>query len=83
MNYVPVVAGTNSNDFVGSKDSFDAGQSSMETGSSQDYFMMPLWKDGSLFDLSSKDVGNDEPQPSNDAEKKGSEDGNKESGVEE
>ncbi|GKC36741.1 putative reverse transcriptase, RNA-dependent DNA polymerase [Tanacetum coccineum] len=31
---------------------------------------MPLWKDGSLFDSSSKDVSNDEPQPSNDAEKK-------------
>ncbi|GJT86428.1 putative ribonuclease H-like domain-containing protein [Tanacetum coccineum] len=42
MNYVLVVAGTNSNDFV----------------------------DGSLFDSSSKDASNDEPQPSNDAEKK-------------
>ncbi|GJW08353.1 putative ribonuclease H-like domain-containing protein [Tanacetum coccineum] len=39
MNYVPVVAGTNSNDFV----------------------------DGSLFDSSSKNASNDEPQPSSDA----------------
>ncbi|GJR05281.1 putative ribonuclease H-like domain-containing protein [Tanacetum coccineum] len=31
---------------------------------------MPLWKDGSLFDSSLKDASNDEPQPSNDAEKK-------------
>ncbi|GJV44061.1 putative ribonuclease H-like domain-containing protein [Tanacetum coccineum] len=45
MIYVPVVAGTNSNDF----------------------------KDGSLFDSSSKNGNNDEPQPSNDAEKKNDE----------
>nr|GEW25545.1 ribonuclease H-like domain-containing protein [Tanacetum cinerariifolium] len=30
--------------------SFDAGQSSLETGPSQDYILMPLWKDNSLFD---------------------------------
>ncbi|GJR32062.1 putative ribonuclease H-like domain-containing protein [Tanacetum coccineum] len=54
MNYVPVVAGTNSNDFVGTKESVDTGRSSKETGSSQDYILMPLCKDGSLFDSSSK-----------------------------
>ncbi|GKB42861.1 ribonuclease H-like domain-containing protein, partial [Tanacetum coccineum] len=42
MNYVPVVAGTNSNDFA----------------------------DGLLFDFSSKNASNDEPQPSSDAGKK-------------
>ncbi|GKB62918.1 putative ribonuclease H-like domain-containing protein [Tanacetum coccineum] len=75
MNYVPVVAGTNSNDFVGTKESIGAGHSSEETGSSQDYILMPLWKDGSLFDSSSKDASNDEPQPSNDAGKKDDEGG--------
>ncbi|GJW46750.1 putative ribonuclease H-like domain-containing protein, partial [Tanacetum coccineum] len=70
MNYVPVVSGTNSNDFVGTKESIGAGQSNKETGSSQDYILMPLWKDGSLFDSSSKKTNNDEPQPSNDAGKK-------------
>ncbi|GJS87921.1 putative reverse transcriptase, RNA-dependent DNA polymerase [Tanacetum coccineum] len=75
MNYVPVVAGTNSNDFVGTKESNGAGHSSKEPGSSQDYILMPLWKDGSLFDSSSKDASNDEPQPSNDAEKKDDEGG--------
>nr|GEX00917.1 hypothetical protein [Tanacetum cinerariifolium] len=50
MNYAPVSAGTNSNDFVVKGASFDAGQSSMETGSSQYYILMPLWKDNSLFD---------------------------------
>nr|GEV84758.1 copia protein [Tanacetum cinerariifolium] len=34
--------------------SFNADQSSMETGSSQDYILMPLWKDTSLFDSSSQ-----------------------------
>ncbi|GJZ28262.1 putative ribonuclease H-like domain-containing protein [Tanacetum coccineum] len=42
MNYVPVVAGTNSNDFVGIEESIGAGHSSKETGSSQDYILMPL-----------------------------------------
>ncbi|GKE26644.1 retrovirus-related pol polyprotein from transposon TNT 1-94, partial [Tanacetum coccineum] len=45
--------------------SIGAGQSSKETGSSQDYILMPLWKDGSLFDSSSKNDSNDESQPSN------------------
>ncbi|GJY97910.1 putative ribonuclease H-like domain-containing protein [Tanacetum coccineum] len=54
MNYIPVVAGTNSNDFVGTEKSIGAGHSSKETGSIQDYILMPLWKDGSLFDSSLK-----------------------------
>ncbi|GJR54526.1 putative ribonuclease H-like domain-containing protein [Tanacetum coccineum] len=53
MNYVPVVAGTNSNDFV----------------------------DGSLFDSSSKNASNDEPQPSSDVEKKDDEGVSKASGI--
>nr|GEX89606.1 copia protein [Tanacetum cinerariifolium] len=52
MNYVPVPTGTNSNGFVGQGASFDAGQSSLETRPSQDYILMPLWKDSSLFDSS-------------------------------
>ncbi|GKD91198.1 hypothetical protein Tco_1366705 [Tanacetum coccineum] len=75
MNCVPVVAGTNSNDFVGTKESIGAGHSSEETGSSQDCILMPLWKYGSPFDYSSKDTSNDEPQPSNDAGKKDDEGG--------
>ncbi|GJR42701.1 retrovirus-related pol polyprotein from transposon TNT 1-94 [Tanacetum coccineum] len=70
MNYVPVVVGTNSNDLVGTKESIGTGYSSKETGSSQDYILMPLWKDGSLFDSSLKNASNDEPQPSSDAGKK-------------
>ncbi|GJZ67742.1 putative ribonuclease H-like domain-containing protein [Tanacetum coccineum] len=41
-----------------------------EDRSSQDYILMPLWKDGSLFDSSLKNASNDEPQPSSNAGKK-------------
>ncbi|GJX24372.1 putative ribonuclease H-like domain-containing protein [Tanacetum coccineum] len=81
INYMPVVAGTNSNDFVGTEESIGAGYFSKETGSSQDYILMPLWKDGSLFDSSSKNASNDEPQPSSDVEKKDDEGVSKASGI--
>ncbi|GJY48507.1 ribonuclease H-like domain-containing protein [Tanacetum coccineum] len=55
--------------------------SSKETRSSQDYILMPLWKDGSLFDSSLKNASNDEPQPSSNAEKKDDEGVNKESRI--
>ncbi|GKE39630.1 putative ribonuclease H-like domain-containing protein, partial [Tanacetum coccineum] len=70
MNYVPVVAGINSNDFAGSEESNGAGHTSKETEFSQDYIVMPLWKDGSMFDSSLKNSCDDEPQPSSNAEKK-------------
>nr|GEV02651.1 putative ribonuclease H-like domain-containing protein [Tanacetum cinerariifolium] len=56
MNYIPVSAGTNFNDFARKGASFDSGQSSREEGPSQDYILMPLWNDGSLFDSSPKDL---------------------------
>ncbi|GKF46332.1 hypothetical protein Tco_0136134 [Tanacetum coccineum] len=40
---------------------------------------MPLWKDSSLFDSSSKNASNDEPQPSSNAGKKDDEGACKES----
>ncbi|GKB66695.1 putative ribonuclease H-like domain-containing protein [Tanacetum coccineum] len=81
MNYVPVVAGTNSNDLVCTEESIGAGHSSKETRSRQDYILIPLWKDGSLFDSSSKNASNNEPQPSSDAGKKDDDGVNKESGI--
>ncbi|GJT28823.1 putative reverse transcriptase, RNA-dependent DNA polymerase [Tanacetum coccineum] len=80
MNYVPIFTGINSNDIVGTEESIGTCHSSKETGSSQYYILMPLWKDGSLFDSSSKNASDDEPQPSSDAEKKDDEGVNKESG---
>ncbi|GJV79799.1 putative ribonuclease H-like domain-containing protein [Tanacetum coccineum] len=61
---------TNSNDFAGSEESNGAGHTSKETKFSQDYIVMPLWKDGSMFDSSSKNSSDDEPQPSSNVEKK-------------
>ncbi|GJZ93771.1 ribonuclease H-like domain-containing protein [Tanacetum coccineum] len=70
MNYVPVIAGTNSNVFAGTKESIGTSHSSKETGSCQDCILMPPWKDSLLFDSSSKNASNDELQPSNDTGKK-------------
>ncbi|GJX75267.1 retrovirus-related pol polyprotein from transposon TNT 1-94 [Tanacetum coccineum] len=52
------------------EESIGAGHSSKETRSSQDYILMPLGKDGLLFDSSLKNASNNEPQPSSDAGKK-------------
>ncbi|GKA22606.1 putative ribonuclease H-like domain-containing protein [Tanacetum coccineum] len=58
MNYVPVTAGTVSNDSVGkSKEN------------SQDSIVMPIWKDTSYFDSPTKDVDNGEPKTADDAQK--------------
>nr|GEW29748.1 hypothetical protein [Tanacetum cinerariifolium] len=72
---------TNFNDCVGTEESIGAGHVSKETGSSKDYILMPLWKDGSLFDSSLKNAINDEPQPSSDARKKDDEGVSKESEI--
>ncbi|GJZ90513.1 putative ribonuclease H-like domain-containing protein [Tanacetum coccineum] len=58
-----VIVGTNSNDFVGTKESASTDHSSEETGSCQDYILMPLWKDGVIDDQertenSAQDVNN-------------------------
>ncbi|GJR09009.1 putative ribonuclease H-like domain-containing protein [Tanacetum coccineum] len=62
------------------EESNDAGHTSKETEFSQDYIVMPLWKDGSMFDSSSKNSSEDEPQPSSNAEKKDDEGVSKTSG---
>ncbi|GJU58786.1 putative ribonuclease H-like domain-containing protein [Tanacetum coccineum] len=66
---------------VGTEESVGTCHSSKETGSSQDYILIPLWKDGSLFDSSSKNASNDEPQPSSDAGKNDGEGVSKESEI--
>nr|GEY09409.1 hypothetical protein [Tanacetum cinerariifolium] len=81
MNYVSIIAGTNFNDFVGTEEHIGQGHSSKEIRSSQDYILMPLWKDGSLFDSSSENATNDEPQSSYDAGNKDGNDVNKDSGI--
>ncbi|GJV00804.1 putative ribonuclease H-like domain-containing protein [Tanacetum coccineum] len=81
INYVPVIASTISNDFASLEVSIGEGTTSKETNTIQDYIVMPLWKDSSLFDSPSMNVSHDEPIPSCDAEKKDDEGISKESGV--
>ncbi|GJX70965.1 putative ribonuclease H-like domain-containing protein [Tanacetum coccineum] len=54
----------------GSEVSIGEGSTSKETDTIQDYIVMPLWKDSSLFDSHSMNVSHDEPEASSDAEKK-------------
>ncbi|GJV61350.1 putative ribonuclease H-like domain-containing protein [Tanacetum coccineum] len=58
MNYVPVTAGTVSNDSAGTSEE-----------NSQDCIVMPIWKDTSYFNSPTKDVDNDEPKTADDAQK--------------
>nr|GEV90376.1 putative ribonuclease H-like domain-containing protein [Tanacetum cinerariifolium] len=69
----PIIAGT--------EESLDTGYANKEAGSSKYYILMPLLKDGSLFDSYSKQASNDKPQPSSDAGNKDGEGVSKESGV--
>ncbi|GJZ18177.1 putative ribonuclease H-like domain-containing protein [Tanacetum coccineum] len=43
MNYESIIAGTQSNGFVGTKSSDNAGQSRKETEPIKDYILLPLW----------------------------------------
>ncbi|GJY82445.1 putative ribonuclease H-like domain-containing protein [Tanacetum coccineum] len=58
MNYVPVTAGTISNNSAGTSEEI-----------SQDCIVMPIWKDTSYFDSHTKDVDNGEPKTADDAQK--------------
>ncbi|GJT46067.1 ribonuclease H-like domain-containing protein [Tanacetum coccineum] len=51
INYVPVVAGTNSNDFTGTEESFGAGNSNKRQDLSQELHCDLHWKDGSYLIL--------------------------------
>ncbi|GKD04999.1 putative ribonuclease H-like domain-containing protein [Tanacetum coccineum] len=50
MNYVPVVAGTFSNDFAGIQGVSESSTSSQQDQENQDCIVMPIWKDASYFD---------------------------------
>ncbi|GJV87254.1 retrovirus-related pol polyprotein from transposon TNT 1-94 [Tanacetum coccineum] len=62
MNYVPIAAGTITNESAGNQGELNAGTSTENEEISQDYIMIPIWKDASYFDSPSKDVGNGEPK---------------------
>ncbi|GKD81411.1 putative ribonuclease H-like domain-containing protein [Tanacetum coccineum] len=74
MNYVPVTAGTSTNESAGTQGDPNAGTFTRKPGTSQDCIVMPIWKDASYFDSSSRDNGNDDPKSAAD-DKKEVEDG--------
>nr|GEY54090.1 hypothetical protein [Tanacetum cinerariifolium] len=60
MNYEPIVTGTQSNGFAGTKASNDVGQARKETKPVEDYILLPLWTTDSPFSQdpkSSQDAG--------------------------
>ncbi|GJU67500.1 putative ribonuclease H-like domain-containing protein [Tanacetum coccineum] len=69
MNYVPVVAGTITNESAGTQGELNTGTSTQKEEISQDCIVMPIWKDASYFDSPSKDVGNGEPKSAADDQK--------------
>ncbi|GJT05421.1 putative ribonuclease H-like domain-containing protein [Tanacetum coccineum] len=73
MNYVPVTAGTISNESAGTQGELNTGTSEEI---SQDCIVMPIWKDASYFDSPTKDVDNGEPKTADDAQKQVEDDPN-------
>ncbi|GJS31337.1 retrovirus-related pol polyprotein from transposon TNT 1-94 [Tanacetum coccineum] len=79
MNYEPIVAGTQSNGFAGTKASDNAGQARKETEPVKDYILLPLWTADPPFSQNPKSSDDDGFKPSSDVEKKVNEDPRKES----
>ncbi|GJS79731.1 putative ribonuclease H-like domain-containing protein [Tanacetum coccineum] len=79
MNYEPIVAGTQSNGFVGTKASDNAGQARKETKPVRDYILLPLWTTNLPFSQDPKSSHDDGSNPSSDDGKKVDEDPRKDS----
>ncbi|GJS33055.1 putative ribonuclease H-like domain-containing protein [Tanacetum coccineum] len=62
MNYVPIAAGTITNESAGTQGELNVCTSTQKEEISQDCIVMPIWKDDSYFDSPSKDVSNSEPK---------------------
>ncbi|GJS10313.1 retrovirus-related pol polyprotein from transposon TNT 1-94 [Tanacetum coccineum] len=79
MNYVPVTAGTSTNESVGTQEDQNADTFLEKHGNSQDCIVMPIWKDASYFDFPSKQMGNDDPKSVSDEPKENKDGSNDES----
>ncbi|GKC91442.1 hypothetical protein Tco_1152091 [Tanacetum coccineum] len=79
MNYVPVTAGTSTNESAGTQEDQNAGTFLEKDGTSQDCIVMPIWKDASYFDSPSKQMGNDDPKSVSDDPKENEDGSNDES----
>ncbi|GJW01090.1 putative ribonuclease H-like domain-containing protein [Tanacetum coccineum] len=78
MNYEPIVAGTQSNSFIGTKASDNTGQARKETKPVKYYILLPLWTADLSFSQDLKSSLDDRSKPSSDDEKKVDEDPRKE-----
>ncbi|GJX27136.1 hypothetical protein Tco_0233432 [Tanacetum coccineum] len=79
MNYKPIVSGTQSNDFVGTKTSDNACQARKETKPIKYYILLPLWTADPPYSQDPKSSHDDGSKPSSDDGKKVDEDLRKES----
>ncbi|GKD52051.1 ribonuclease H-like domain-containing protein [Tanacetum coccineum] len=74
MNYEPIVTGTQSNGFAGTKASDNAGQARKETEPVKDYILLPLWVADPPFSQDPMSSQDDGSKPSSDDGKKVDED---------
>ncbi|GJU18973.1 ribonuclease H-like domain-containing protein [Tanacetum coccineum] len=79
MNYEPIITGTQSNGFAGTKASDIAGQAKKETEPVKNYILLPLWTANPPFSQAPKSSDNDRSKPSSNDGKKVDEDPRKES----
>ncbi|GKC25202.1 putative ribonuclease H-like domain-containing protein [Tanacetum coccineum] len=79
MNYEPIVAGTQSNGFAGTKASDNAGQARKETEPVKDYILLPLWTADPPYSQDPKSSHDDGSKPSSDDRKKVDKDPRKDS----
>ncbi|GJY71622.1 putative ribonuclease H-like domain-containing protein [Tanacetum coccineum] len=79
MNYEPIVTGTQSNGFAGTKASNNARQARKETEPVEDYILLPLWTADPPFSQDPKSSHDDGSKPSSDDGKKVDEDLRKDS----
>ncbi|GJZ23530.1 putative ribonuclease H-like domain-containing protein [Tanacetum coccineum] len=74
MNYEPIVTGTQSNGFAGTKASDNAGQARKETDAVKDYILLSLWTADPPYSQDPKNSHDDGSKPSSDDGKKVNED---------
>ncbi|GJR36171.1 putative ribonuclease H-like domain-containing protein, partial [Tanacetum coccineum] len=79
INYKPIVVGTQSNGFAGTKASDNAVQARKETKPVKNYILLPLWPADPPFSQDPKSFQDDGSKPSSDDEKKVDEDPRKDS----
>ncbi|GJU17470.1 putative ribonuclease H-like domain-containing protein [Tanacetum coccineum] len=79
INYEPIVAGTQSNGFVGTKATDNAGQARKETEPVKDYILLPLWTADLPYSQDPKSSHDDGSKPSSDDGNKVDEDPRKDS----